>query len=251
MSKVRLISTILFLLFAASITSCSNPTPSSDSIKIDVLPMRARRITSEEMNAVLSKHKIDVPFFEQTSGTSLYAVVIPFDIMQLPKDTSYTVVRVNLLLLRPDGTSGFVSNPDMEVVTVIPTSVQRDVQRANSMTAAGNLSAAVEELSANLNIEQSTKETYVRIYRTVTAHISPSKEIRWDFEPFKDEPILPGIVSVIAILQVKDGTTGNMVHGFVGCGYTVSKLFGLSTESSGCTAGQQQELEIRAGVDIL
>lgn len=244
MKSIALLPVIVLLFLSSLLAACDTPGPSSGSIKVNVLQLQAHDVSLDELASAFSAGDLVPPFYEQPAGTHLYAVVIPFDIMTLPDGVSFNSLNVVMNVLKEDGTGAFSLNEDIRVVARIPSSVDRTADKESSLKVAAGISAALSILTGNVTVEQSNSESYQRFYRTVSSHLTPDNAVVWEFVPFQDEPLLPGTYYVVAVIEVPDGTTGNLVYVLAGCSFAVSQMFGLFEESDLCTAGTNQRLEL-------
>ena len=245
MNRLALLPHVLLFFLASLLIGCDTPTTSGNN-KVDVLQLWDREISLAELQAAFSDNALTPPLYEQRAGTRLYAVTIPFDIRSLPEEAAYDIVTVMVNVVKDVGTSSYPENEDARVVTAVPLSVDRTVDRETSTKVAAGFEAAVWILTGNVSVERSDSESYQRLYRTVSAHMTPSNEILWEFRPFQDEPILPGTYFVVAVIEVRDGTTGNLVLASAGCSVSLSQNLGLSEEVQPCLAGATQRIELGA-----
>jgi hypothetical protein len=244
MNKITLYRVVVILLVASLAAACNQPTPSPESIKINILQLQTTEISLNQLETAFSNNALTPPLYNQPSGTRLYAVVIPFDIMTLPSDASYNAVVVHLMSLKDDGTGSYSPNNDVKVITAIPLSIDRTADKDTTTNLAVGFSAVISALTGNVTVNQSTSESYQRLYRTVTAHLTPANEIIWEFSPFIDEPVLPGTYYVVAIVQCPDGTSGNLIEVDGSCSYAISQAAGLSKVDNSCGIGTTQKINL-------
>jgi hypothetical protein len=243
MSKLTLRTALVTLfLFSWLLGACGSSLPGD--INVDILELRAKEISLTELQAAFAGNNLTPPLYAQSAGTTLYGIVIPFDISRLPDGINYNIVRVSVIILKDVGESGFPENEDVNVVTAIPLNVERTTDKTASSKFAASITGTIKALSGNLSAEQSSSETYEKLYRSVTAHITPHNEIYWEFTPFLDEPIQPGLYYVIAVVEVPIGTTGNLFYVSAGCSYSASSVFGTSGETGACMLGETQKFYI-------
>jgi len=216
------------------LSACGPELP--NDVHVDVSKPVVKEITMTQLQAADSGNTILPPFYEQTPGTKLESVVIPFDVRSLPEGVNYNVVTVMVNIVKDVGESGYPENEDVNVVTTIPANVDRVTDKTESTKIAASITATIKIFMGTLGVEQSGSETYQRFYRSVAAHITAHRTIYWEFKPFLDEPILPGTYYVVAVVEVPTGSMGNLLFISAGCSYA------SSTDSNGCTAGATQKV---------
>jgi len=246
MSRRTSVSIAICMVCLVLVSSCGGLIPSPDAY-ISILPLRDRPISYDEMTSVLSKNNIEIPFYEPAAGAFLYAVVIPFDIDHMSGGSTYDEVQVTVAMRESDGTSFYEDTGNVLILTAIPQSVDRTVDREESRKIAASLTAAGSELSGNIIMDQSEKESYVRLYRTVEYHHRSNTDIYWIFIPFKDEPISSGAYYVVAIVEVRDPTRAYSVQVDSDCQYGKSFLFGLWREKGNCVSATEELDLVRGG----
>ena len=237
--RAGLVTVLMVSWFAAA---CGPSLPTN--VNVDILQPHPREISLADIQAAFTGNDLLPPLYEQSPGTTLYAIVIPFDFASLPEGVAYNRVAVMMNLLKDVGESSFPENDEVNIVTAIPLSVDRTADKTASSKFAAGVTGTIKALSGNLSAEQSSSQTYQKIYRSVTAHITPNQEIVWEFAPFLDEPIQPGLYYVIAVVEVPVGSTGNLFYISAGCSYSAVSMLGISEESTGCTAGETQRVYI-------
>jgi len=240
-SALRAVLATAFLT-AWLLGACSPSLP--QGVKIDILELRVKEKSLAELQAAFAGNDLTPPLYEQPPGTKLYAIAIPFDIGRLPEGVNYNIVKIMFFAWKDIGEGSFPENEDVHIVTAIPLNVERTTDKTASSKIAASITGTIEAISGSLSAEGTSSESYQKLYRSVAAHITPHNELYWDFTPFLDEPIQPGLYYVIAVVEVPIGTTDNLFHVSAGCGYSVTSMFGLSEESTGCMAGETQKIYI-------
>jgi hypothetical protein len=153
---------------------------------------------------------------------------------------TYNEVQVTMVLLEPDGTEFPEDTRNVAILTPIPQSVSQIVEIEESTKIAANLAAAGSDLSGSFGAEWYEKESYTRLYRTVTANLRSLTHLSWVFEPFKDQPVFPGTYYVVALVEVGDPTRSYSVQVDADCRYGKSFLFGLWREKKNCVSATGQ-----------
>ncbi|HVM70424.1 MAG TPA: hypothetical protein VMT91_01590 [Anaerolineales bacterium] len=221
-------------------TACSPALP--EDIHVDILPLSDKETSLNELQAAFAGNALTPPLYQQSPGTKLYGAVIPFDVRRLPDGVNYNIVTVMVNIVKDDGTGGYAENQDVKVVTVIPFDVEHITDKTQASKTAASITGTLQMLTGTIGVEQSTSETYQKIYRSVTAHFTPQNEISWEFTPFLDEPVEPGTYYVVAVLEVPVGSTGNVLIVSGGCSYGSSSV--VSGTSTACSAGEQQKFSL-------
>jgi len=229
-------------LISILLVSCGSELP--ENVKVDIIDLHAREITFNELQSAFSGNDLVPPFYDQSMGTKLYGIVIRFHIETLFGGAEYNIVNVHMNALKDEGGSGYPENVDVNIVTAIPMSVERTSDRTEATKFAANITATIKALSGTVGGEQTSSESYQKIYRSVSAHITPHKEVYWEFTPFLDEPVQSGTYYLITVVEIPNGTTGNLFLVSAGCSYASSSLLGMSSESSACTTGASQKIYI-------
>lgn len=241
MRRVRLNWLAGFTLTCLLLSACGSELPSD--VHVDILELSTKEVTLTELQDAFAGNALTPPLYEQSPGTRLYGIVIPFDIGWLPEGVQYQIVRVNLILLKDVGGSSYPENEEVRVVTPIPLSVERTSDKTVSTKWAASMTGTIEALSGTLSGESTSSESYEKIYRSVTAHVTSHHEISWEFTPFLDEPIPGGLHYVVAVVEVPDGTTGNLFYASAGCYYAAEALVG-DGNGNGCVVGTTQQVYI-------
>lgn len=233
---------VVCALAGLCVNGCGAELPSE--VHVDVLELHAQAVTVADLQSAFAGADLTPPLYAQAPGTSLYAIVVPFDIPWLPEGVSFQLVRVTVYSWREVGNGTYDVNPDVRLVTPIPLSVERSTDKTNSTKLAASFKATIEALSGTLGAESSSSESYEKIYRSVTAHLTPANEATWEFEPFLDEAIPGGLHYVVLVVEVPNGSTGNLFYADAGCYYTADPVMGVTSERQGCYAGAHQWLEL-------
>lgn len=219
------------------LVSCGPSLPNWNSTVINVLQIKAKEVTLAELQAAYSGSTVMPPLYEQPLGTTLYGIVVTFDVPRLPDGVNFTEIGIFLFPLKSSGGA----NEDVEVVTMIPMSVDRTSDVAEATNIAAEISGTISKLSGKVGVEQGRNEAYQKIYRSVSAHINPAGAIRWEFTPFLDETIHPGTYYVIGVFAIPNDTTGNKFKASGYCRYEVTSPLG---ESSACGNGETPSIII-------
>ena len=249
MSRVTVVSMVICVVCLALVASCAELIPNPDKY-ISIHPLRDRLISYDKMTSVLSEHNIKIPFYEPASGAFLHAIVVRFNIEPMSGDVTYDEVQVTMDILESDGTRFYEDTGNIEVLTAIPESIDRSVDREESLKIAANLAAAGSVLSGSVSAEASQTERYARLYRTVTASIPSPTQVSWVFTPFKDEPVFPGNYYVVALVEVRDPTPSYSVEVYSDCRYGKSFFFGLWREKKYCVSDAGELDLVRGGQPV-
>ena len=236
--KLVAIITLLSIL----LVSCSSEPP--ENVKVDIVDLHTKEITLNELQSAFTGNDLVPPLFDQSAGAKLYGIVIRFNIETLFGGAEYNIVNVHMNALKDEGGSGYPENEDINIVTAIPMKDERTTDRTEAKKYSANITATIKALSGTVGGEQASSESYEKIYRSVTAHITPHKEVYWEFTPFLDEPVQSGTYYVVAVVEVPTGTTGNLFSVSAGCSYKASSTLGISGESRACTTGASQKIYI-------
>lgn len=229
------------MLAVLCLSACGAELPGN--VNVDILELEKHEVTLADLRAAFAGNDLTPPLYEQTPGTTLYAIVIPFNIDWLPEGVHYEIVRVSLLLLR-EADGGYVENEAVKAVIPIPINVERSSDVTTSTKLAVGITGTIKALSGTVSGETTTSESYEKIYRSVTAEITAHREFSWAFSPFLDESIPFGLHYVVAVVEVPIGSSGNLFYATAGCYYEAETALGGSGEGRGCTQGASQWLSI-------
>lgn len=236
--KIKIPSIILAIVFVTCLSAaCGTPLPSPDATHINIFQMEASAVTMAEVEDAFSGNLLTLPFFQQSPDSTLYAIVISFDIPRLPEGVDFTIINILLSPVKSDGSW----NENVKVVALIPDSTDKisDVEASRKVSA--EISGTISVLTGKVGLEQEQSTTYQQIYRSVATHESPEGQVYWEFTPFFDEPILPGRYHVVAIVELPNAATGNKFYAQSSCAYEVSGFMG---DKSSCGAGSSSTLII-------
>ena len=228
---------LIVICIPVLLAACGPSLPSSSSTYVNVLEMKTKVVTLADLQAAFSGSSLTPPLYEQSPGTTLYGIVIPFDIPRLPDGVNFTTVHILLSPLKSDG--GW--NKDVNKIAMIPENVDKVSDVTEATNIAADISATISILSGKIGVGQEKSESYQKIYRSVAIHEDPEGQIRWDFTPFLDEPIHPGLYYVVAVYEIPNGTTGNEFIASSSCAYGVSSPMG---EKSSCGPGAHSTIII-------
>ena len=228
---------LIVICIPVFIAACGPSLPSSGSTYVNVLQVKTKAVTLADLQAAFAGSSLTPPLYEQSPGTTLYGIVIPFDVPRLPEGVNFTSVHILLSPVKSDNSW----NKDVNRVTMIPGNENRTSDVTEATNIAADISATISILSGKVGVGQEKSETYQKIYRSVAIHADPEGQIRWDFTPFLDEPIHPGLYYVVAVYEIPNDTTGNKFIASSSCAYEVSSVMG---DKSSCGPGAHSTIVI-------
>lgn len=212
------------------LVSCGPSLPDRNSTVINVVQIKTKEVTLAELQEAFSESTVMPPLYEQPMGTTLYGIVATFDVPRLPDGVTFTEITIFLASTK----SYLGPNEDVEVVTMLPMSVDRTSDVAEATNIAAEISVPIEILSGKVGVEQGRNEAYQKIYRSVSAHIYSENNIRWEFTQFLEEPISPGTYYVIGVFAIQNGSTENKFSATGDCRYEVTSPM---SENTSCGNG--------------
>jgi len=93
--RAGLVTVLMVSWFAAA---CGPSLPTN--VNVDILQPHPREISLADIQAAFTGNDLLPPLYEQSPGTTLYAIVIPFDFASLPEGVAYNRVAVMMNLLK-------------------------------------------------------------------------------------------------------------------------------------------------------
>jgi hypothetical protein len=150
----------------------------------------------------------------------LHALTIPFNIPIPPAGAELKVLSVNLLFFTPQ----LYHDDGVRIISSIPLSVDVASQITTSVDIIAKLSSANVDLEGKI----SSREQFEKLYRTVEVHHFSDNEISWRFVPGGQQEVLPGIYTVVALIEANPLPHLAYIDG--GCSFQYGWLRGKKIE---------------------
>lgn len=256
MRKKTYLSIIICFLSLTLITSC-NESQLEPQEFVKSPQIMVKEISIKDMETVMSKHNLEIPFYDLESGNVYYAVVIQIDIATLSGNVNYDEVKV-VFDIETDATTIDEENGSIRILAAIPEKVDRKAEIEVISKVAGNFDAAIGEITGKIGVgkigggigtETTTTENYEGLYRTVIFNQPSTTSVYWTFKPFKDKavPIVPGKDYLIALIEVSDQNHEYSVKAQTDCKYNaprfnLSILSGLFPQKSECIPDERKQV---------
>lgn len=225
-----------FIIWSVSLLLLAN---GASAQQVNILPPQVGTTTLSKLRDSLAKEELTLPlrFSSQSPNTLLYTLVIPFTVRHPREGYGYNAVGVALQFLVPSSTGGFDGDPEVRIFSTIPFQVDRPIESTSTFEA--KVSAALSQLSADINAGYGISEQYTKLYRTVTVALTENFEVTWSFTGLKNEKIPYGTYFVVAIVEVPASQPIRTVLISQICAAYRVRFWGLIQEREFCEAHPQ------------
>jgi hypothetical protein len=151
----------------------------------------------------------------------LHAITIPFSVPNPPTGAEISALSLNLYFFTPD----LNRDDGVRIISSIPLNVDISSQ----VTKIAELGLKFSSGKAGPEGKFSSREQFEKLYRTVQVHQTNDPSIRWRFVPAGEQNVLPGIYTVVVLIEASPLT--HLAYIDAGCSFRYSWFRSKGRES--------------------